>query len=223
MPPSDLYAVAVGVAARAGILIADTKFEFGLRPRTNELLLIDELLTPDSSRFWDAAAYEPGRPQSSFDKQFVRDWLEVQPWDKSAPGPRAARVDRRGHARALHRCVRAHHGREFRALPQGGRHRSMSSHRFAVNVTPKPGILDPQGRAVEGSLDHLGIEGVRAVRVGRRVELTVDAADEAGGTRRGRAARLGVAREPADRGVCDRSDRGGRLMPVRIGVVGLPG
>jgi phosphoribosylformylglycinamidine synthase len=54
----------------------------------------------------------------------------------------------------------------------------MSSHRFAVNVTPKPGILDPQGRAVEGSLGHLGIEGVSGVRVGRRVELTVDAADE---------------------------------------------
>jgi phosphoribosylformylglycinamidine synthase len=55
----------------------------------------------------------------------------------------------------------------------------MSTHRFAVNVTPKPGILDPQGRAVEGSLGHLGIEGVSAVRVGRRVELTVKAADEA--------------------------------------------
>jgi phosphoribosylformylglycinamidine synthase subunit PurS len=55
----------------------------------------------------------------------------------------------------------------------------MSTHRFAVNVTPKPGILDPQGRAVEGSLDHLGISGVSAVRVGRRVELTVDAAGEA--------------------------------------------
>jgi phosphoribosylformylglycinamidine synthase len=55
----------------------------------------------------------------------------------------------------------------------------MTSHRFAVNVTPKPGILDPQGRAVEGSLGHLGIEGVSAVRVGRRVELSVDAADEA--------------------------------------------
>jgi phosphoribosylformylglycinamidine synthase PurS subunit len=54
----------------------------------------------------------------------------------------------------------------------------MSSFRFAVNVTPKPGILDPQGRAVEGSLGHLGIEGVSAVRVGRRVELTVDADDE---------------------------------------------
>jgi phosphoribosylformylglycinamidine synthase PurS subunit len=55
----------------------------------------------------------------------------------------------------------------------------MSTHRFAVNVTPKPGILDPQGRAVEGSLDHLGIHGVTAVRVGRRVELTVEAADAA--------------------------------------------
>lgn len=55
----------------------------------------------------------------------------------------------------------------------------MSDYRFAVNVTPKPGILDPQGRAVEGSLGHLGIEGVSAVRVGRRVELTVAAADEA--------------------------------------------
>ena len=55
----------------------------------------------------------------------------------------------------------------------------MSSHRFAVNVTPKPGILDPQGRAVEGSLGHLGIEGVSAVRVGRRVELTVEAPDGA--------------------------------------------
>ena len=54
----------------------------------------------------------------------------------------------------------------------------MSTHRYAVNVTPKPGILDPQGRAVEGSLGHLGISGVSAVRVGRRVELTVDAADE---------------------------------------------
>jgi phosphoribosylformylglycinamidine synthase PurS subunit len=54
----------------------------------------------------------------------------------------------------------------------------MSAYRFAVNVTPKPGILDPQGRAVEGSLGHLGVEGVSAVRVGRRVELTVEAASE---------------------------------------------
>jgi phosphoribosylaminoimidazole-succinocarboxamide synthase len=88
----ELYAGAIGVAARAGILIADTKFEFGVRPGTGELLLIDEVLTPDSSRFWDAAAYEPGRPQASFDKQFVRDWLEAQSWDKTAPGPELPEV-----------------------------------------------------------------------------------------------------------------------------------
>jgi phosphoribosylaminoimidazole-succinocarboxamide synthase len=82
-----LYGYAAAVTARAGILLADTKFEFGKDAQTGELLLIDEALTPDSSRFWDAATYEPGRPQASFDKQFVRDWLETQPWDKSAPGP----------------------------------------------------------------------------------------------------------------------------------------
>jgi phosphoribosylaminoimidazole-succinocarboxamide synthase len=82
-----LYEHAADVAASSGILLADTKFEFGIEPSTGELLLIDEALTPDSSRFWDAASYEPGRPQASFDKQFVRDWLETQPWDKTAPGP----------------------------------------------------------------------------------------------------------------------------------------
>jgi phosphoribosylaminoimidazole-succinocarboxamide synthase len=82
-----LYGYAAAVTEDAGILLADTKFEFGVDPRTDELLLIDEALTPDSSRFWDAATYAPGRPQASFDKQFVRDWLEGQPWDKTAPGP----------------------------------------------------------------------------------------------------------------------------------------
>ena len=83
----QLYVEASAIAARAGILVADTKFEFGRRQDTDELVLIDEALTPDSSRFWDAATYEPGHPQASFDKQFVRDWLERQPWDKTAPGP----------------------------------------------------------------------------------------------------------------------------------------
>jgi phosphoribosylaminoimidazole-succinocarboxamide synthase len=117
-----LYRYAAAIAARAGILLADTKFEFGLgtdanldgepvgplaeqierrtrpplgrrpddrhdRPIEDQLILVDEALTPDSSRFWDAATYEPGRAQASFDKQFVRDWLEAQPWDKTAPGP----------------------------------------------------------------------------------------------------------------------------------------
>ena len=112
-----LYGYAAAVTARNGILLADTKFEFGLaghpmppsdpgpreewlgapssepsgewfrEPLADHLILIDEALTPDSSRFWDAGSYEPGRPQASFDKQFVRDWLEKQPWDKTAPGP----------------------------------------------------------------------------------------------------------------------------------------
>jgi phosphoribosylaminoimidazole-succinocarboxamide synthase len=110
-----LYRYGTAVADRSGILLADTKFEFGLASSGDDepvgppeeqtgrrpmgarmealggseslLILIDEVLTPDSSRFWDAATYEPGRPQASFDKQFVRDWLEQQPWDKTAPGP----------------------------------------------------------------------------------------------------------------------------------------
>lgn len=81
-----LFREATSVAEAAGILLADTKFEFGRTP-DGRLLLVDEVLTPDSSRFWDAATYEPGRAQASFDKQYVRDWLERQPWDKTPPGP----------------------------------------------------------------------------------------------------------------------------------------
>ncbi len=81
-----LYRHGAAVCEAAGIILADTKFEFGLLP-SGRLLLIDEIMTPDSSRFWDAAGYEPGRAQASFDKQFVRDWLEAQTWDKTAPGP----------------------------------------------------------------------------------------------------------------------------------------
>jgi phosphoribosylaminoimidazole-succinocarboxamide synthase len=82
-----LYTHAAAATERAGILLADTKFEFGVDRATGELLLIDEALTPDSSRFWDAATYRPGGAQASYDKQFVRDWLLAQPWDKTAPGP----------------------------------------------------------------------------------------------------------------------------------------
>jgi phosphoribosylaminoimidazole-succinocarboxamide synthase len=82
-----LYAHGAAACEAAGILLADTKFELGVRPDTGELILVDEVMTPDSSRFWDAAAYVPGRSQPSYDKQFVRDWLERQPWGKTAPGP----------------------------------------------------------------------------------------------------------------------------------------
>ncbi|HEY3163980.1 MAG TPA: phosphoribosylaminoimidazolesuccinocarboxamide synthase [Candidatus Limnocylindrales bacterium] len=113
-----LYRFGAAVAERKGVILADTKFEFGLggsgdpdedpigppEEQTGDvrsegwlgmsagaletnLMLIDEVLTPDSSRFWDAADYEPGRAQASFDKQYVRDWLETQDWDKTPPGP----------------------------------------------------------------------------------------------------------------------------------------
>ncbi len=80
-----IYAKAAEYARSRGIMIADTKFEFGLVNDT--IILIDEVLTPDSSRFWPADQYSPGGAQPSFDKQFVRDWLETTSWDKNSPPP----------------------------------------------------------------------------------------------------------------------------------------
>lgn len=82
----DIYRRAAAYARDRGVIIADTKFEWGLLP-DGEILLIDEALTPDSSRFWPAKEYEPGRSQPSFDKQFVRDWLQSTSWDKNSPPP----------------------------------------------------------------------------------------------------------------------------------------
>ncbi|UYN94532.1 MAG: phosphoribosylaminoimidazolesuccinocarboxamide synthase [Enhydrobacter sp.] len=86
-----VYSRGRDVALERGIIIADTKFEFG-RTRSGEILLIDEVMTPDSSRFWPADGYRPGRPQPSFDKQPLRDWLDVERhagrWNGEAPAPR---------------------------------------------------------------------------------------------------------------------------------------
>ncbi len=81
-----LYRAAAEHARARGIIIADTKFEFGL-DENNRLMLMDEVLTPDSSRFWPADQYRPGISPPSFDKQYVRDWLETLDWNKRAPGP----------------------------------------------------------------------------------------------------------------------------------------
>lgn len=80
-----IYSESAEYALGRGIIIADTKFEFGILG--GELILIDEVLTPDSSRFWPAADYEPGRAQASFDKQYVRDWLVAKGWNKKPPAP----------------------------------------------------------------------------------------------------------------------------------------
>lgn len=82
----QIYSAAREIAAKKGIIIADTKFEFGLDDQ-DQLVLMDEVLTPDSSRFWPAESYKEGQNPPSYDKQFVRDWLESQPWNKTAPAP----------------------------------------------------------------------------------------------------------------------------------------
>jgi phosphoribosylaminoimidazole-succinocarboxamide synthase len=82
----EIYQTASEYALTRGIIIADTKFEFGA-DETGEILLIDEVLTPDSSRFWSAATYAPGRAQPSFDKQYVREYLETLDWNKQPPAP----------------------------------------------------------------------------------------------------------------------------------------
>ncbi|MBJ7347449.1 MAG: phosphoribosylaminoimidazolesuccinocarboxamide synthase [Thermoleophilaceae bacterium] len=82
-----VYAHAAAHAKQRGIILADTKFEFGRDPRSGEIVLADEVLTPDSSRYWPLDGYAPGGPQPSFDKQFVRDWAASTGWDKSPPAP----------------------------------------------------------------------------------------------------------------------------------------
>lgn len=80
-----LYSFAANYVAQRGFLLCDTKFEFGMAD--GELILIDELLTPDASRYWDASKYKPGKQQEAFDKQYVRDYLETLDWDKTPPAP----------------------------------------------------------------------------------------------------------------------------------------
>ena len=103
-----VYERAVGIAAAAGIIIADTKMEFGLLD--GELILIDELLTPDSSRFWPKDDYEEGRPQKSFDKQFLRDYLIAINWNQKPPAPELPEevIEKTGekYREALNRLVR---------------------------------------------------------------------------------------------------------------------
>lgn len=87
----DVYSKASDWALNHGLILADTKFEWGIDANTKEIVLGDEVLTPDSSRYWDASLYQPGGPQPSFDKQFVRDWLDQSGWDHASPPPELPR------------------------------------------------------------------------------------------------------------------------------------
>jgi phosphoribosylaminoimidazole-succinocarboxamide synthase len=111
----DVFRRGAAHAASRGIVVADTKFEWG-RAADGEILLVDEVLTPDSSRFWPAGAIHPGKVPDSFDKQFVRDWLEASGWDKSSPPPALpAEVVARTRDKYLEACRLLTGGLPFRA------------------------------------------------------------------------------------------------------------
>ena len=191
-------------ARERGIIVADTKFEFGLAP-DGTLVLGDEVLTPDSSRFWDADGYEPGRPQPSFDKQFVRDWATAERLGSLAARPGDPRRCRRGHARALPRRLRADRGRAVRRLARALRRARLSARRRARGYHPCSEGTRP--RSPEGWDPRSPGGGRRAraagARVRRRPRRARRPADRIGGRRPGAAARdvRAPAREPADRGL----------------------
>ena len=179
------------------MILADTKFEFGLDADGAPLVVGDEVLTPDSSRYWPADGYEVGHGQPSFDKQYVRDWAAGSGWDKLPPAPPIPDDVVAGTRAALRRGLRAHHRRAVLRVARTERGRM----RARVLIRPKAGILDPQGVAVERALPALGFAGVENVHVGRLVEL--DVAEES-------AARADVreaAGQPAGRGLRDRGAR----------------
>ena len=107
-----LYERAAAAALERGIILADTKFEFGI-DGDGALVVGDEVLTPDSSRFWPADSYAPGSSPPSFDKQYVRDWLEAQPWDKTPPGPELPDEVRDGTAARYREAYERLAGRTF--------------------------------------------------------------------------------------------------------------
>lgn len=168
----ELYAKAERIAREKGIILADTKFEFGRRP-DGTLVLADEVLTPDSSRFWDAELWRPGESLPSFDKQYVRDWLAHDSgWDPAsevAPPPLPADVVAATRARYIEAFERL----TSTKFTSGASDRISAMARVIVDVMPKPEILDPQGKAVTGALGRLGFDGL-SVRQGRRFEITVD-------------------------------------------------
>ena len=151
-----VYGAVADHARERGVILADTKFEFGL-DESGELVLGDEVCTPDSSRFWPADEYEPGRGQPSFDKQYVRDWAAGTGWDKSPPAPPipddVVAATRERYVTAYERLA----GEPFSAWLE----RAGAPMRARVLIRPKAGILDPQGQTVERALPALGLRGRR--------------------------------------------------------------
>ena len=175
-----IYTLGARRAHERGLVLADTKFEFG--ELDGEILVIDEMMTPDSSRYWPLDAYKVGTSPPSFDKQFVRDFMDSTGWNHEAPAPRmpAEVIDS---TRALYR--------EAYELLTGaslddwygpdeeryGRRTDMASSAAHVEVSHRPGIADPAGATVERALPALGYTNVAQVHIGKVIRLVIDAAD----------------------------------------------
>ena len=205
--------------------MADTKFEFGFDRETKDLTLIDEVGTPDSSRFWPADVYEPGHAQPSFDKQYVRDWLDASGWDHEPPPPALPDDVVAATAAKYREAYERISGEPFAAYldADGSADDDMTAFTFEVLVSLKPGLLDPQGKAVEGSLPAMGWTNVCGVRVGKHIKLDVEARRRGGGARAGRGDGRAHPFQPRDRG--RRDSRGRREVTgiPRVGVVTFPG
>ena len=212
-----VYAAAAAHAEARGIIVADTKFELGFLD--GALVLADEVLTPDSSRFWPADRWSPGSTPPSFDKQPVRDWLEASGWDKRPPPPPLpAEVDRR-HPSPLRRGLRAHLGpvvRRLARLARGVTQRAVEvripagvptratmavvTFSVLVEVRLRAGIADPQGATIERSLPTLGFDEVSGVTVGKAIRFSVEAAGRGRGATPGRRAVRALPHQPGHRG-----------------------
>ena len=151
-----LYRFAAERCARAGIILADTKFELGT-DHAGRLVLGDEAVTPDSSRFWPADEHALDTSPPSFDKQYLRDWLDRERLEPHPTGARASRRRRRRHPQPLPRGVPAHHRPRHLRLDPG----VLRMSRVIVTVMPRAETLDPQGQAVAGALHQLGFDALR--------------------------------------------------------------
>lgn len=216
----DLYDVASELALRRGVVIADTKFEFGFVD--GELTVIDELLTPDSSRFWAAADDEADPDRPSFDKQELRDWLERSGWDKRPPGPALPPAVVSTTAARYAEAYRRLTGSPLTVdgawgLTVSGAETRLSADEHAAStdrwladivVLPKEGVNDPEGEAILGGLRGLEYGGIESVRAGRFFRVALHAASRA-------EAETEVA------GMCDRLLANPVIEQYRVTVVAL--
>jgi phosphoribosylaminoimidazole-succinocarboxamide synthase len=169
-----IYRDAAAHVERCGLVLVDTKFEFGLEGGEDggDVVLIDEVLTPDSSRFWDAAAHAATGSTESYDKQVVRDYLERVGWDKRPPAPPlppdVVAATRARYLEAYRRLTGAALQPSGETDVAGGQARTVR-----IVVTLKPGVLDAPGQAIRQGLDALGHPGVCTVRAGKYFELEI--------------------------------------------------